>query len=142
MPRPESTPLHRVIDAAHRRSRAATDAPDEARGGGADAPDLWVDALEAALEATGLAQEGDISPRDLAALARHIRNDPDLHAEVLEGHGEEFARARPSAPRQGRYERRRVADRQGGDAVGQADAFVFATEESGPVADALSGAPL
>ncbi|MBM2575559.1 hypothetical protein JQC91_04510 [Jannaschia sp. Os4] len=57
--------------------------------GAEDAAELMNDVIAAAMAATGVNDDGRLTPEDLAALSRHIRADDALYADFLEGHGDD-----------------------------------------------------
>ncbi|WP_172839354.1 calcium-binding protein [Tateyamaria omphalii] len=62
--------------------------PSEIKAG-ADAARQMNDVITQAMAATGVNQDGKLSPDDLAVLSAHIRANPALYAAFIEGHGDD-----------------------------------------------------
>ncbi len=59
---------------------------------GAAAARLMNDVIYTALRATGANDDGVVTPRELYKISQHIRSNPDLYADFVEGHGNDEGR--------------------------------------------------
>ncbi|MEM8653792.1 MAG: hypothetical protein AAGF36_03535 [Pseudomonadota bacterium] len=57
--------------------------------GGADAARLMNEVIADAMEATGVNDDGQLTPEDLYVLSAHIRADAEEYAKFVEGHGDD-----------------------------------------------------
>ncbi len=57
--------------------------------GGAAAAILMNEVIMTAIEATGVNEDGRLTPDDLRAISDYIRADPALYAQFVEGHGDD-----------------------------------------------------